>query len=130
MKMNILVSIVMVLFGFNVMADSTAPVEREVQIGLSGVYVPGGFDTGSDVFVVVNGIFQNACYSWKRADVSHSDDFSHEIKSIASVKQGLCLMVLMPFQKEVRLGRFSAGKHSLKFDNGDGTYFEKSLVVE
>ncbi len=127
--MNIFISIVMVLFGFNAMADAT-PVEKEVQIGLSGVYVPGGFDTGSDVFVVVNGIFQNGCYSWKRADVSHGDAFNHEIKSIASVKQGMCLMVLIPFQKEVRLGRFSAGKHTLKFDNGDGTYFEKSLVVE
>jgi hypothetical protein len=39
-------------------------------------------------------------------------------------------MVLVPFQKEVRLGKFEAGKHTLRFENGDGTYFEKTLVIE
>lgn len=48
------------------------------------------------------------------------------IRSIASVKQGTCviMLILIPFQKAVRLGRFSPGKNILKFDNGDGTYFE------
>lgn len=119
------------LVGFSSMAFAEQlPVEKEVQIGISGVYVPGGFDASSDVYVVVNGIFQNGCYKWKRADVAHTDAFSHEIKSIASVSQGMCLMVLIPFQKEVRLGRFNSGKHVLRFENGDGTYVEKNLVVE
>jgi hypothetical protein len=39
-------------------------------------------------------------------------------------------MVLIPFQKDVRLGQLPTGKHILKFLNGDGTYLEKSLVVE
>lgn len=107
-----------------------APAEKEVQIGLNGVYVPGGFDSGSDVFVVVNGIFQNGCYKWKKAEVTHKTTHFHEIKSIASVSPGACLMVLIPFQMEVRLGQFDEGKHTLRFDNGDGTYFDKTLVVE
>ncbi|NUN05946.1 MAG: hypothetical protein HUU57_09305 [Bdellovibrio sp.] len=111
-------------------AEQTAPVEKEVQIGINGVYVPGGFDSASDVFVVVNGIFQNGCYKWKRAEVNHAGTFSHQIKSIASVSQGMCLMVLVPFQKEVRLGKFSSGTHTLRFENGDGTYVEKTLTVE
>ncbi|WP_415063618.1 hypothetical protein, partial [Bdellovibrio sp.] len=106
MKIMSVVLAAMVSFSFNAFAEQSAPVEKEVQIGISGVYVPGGFDSSSDVFVVVNGIFQNGCYKWKRADVSHQDAFSHEIKSIASVSQGMCLMVLIPFQKEVRLGKF------------------------
>ncbi|MBV2167844.1 MAG: hypothetical protein KUL82_03970 [Bdellovibrio sp.] len=130
MKIMSVVLAAMVSFSFNAFAEQSAPVEKEVQIGISGVYVPGGFDSSSDVFVVVNGIFQNGCYKWKRADVSHQDAFSHEIKSIASVSQGMCLMVLIPFQKEVRLGKFAAGKHVLRFENGDGTYLEKSLIVE
>ncbi len=130
MKMKALLAAAVMFFGMNAFAEQQAPVEKEVQIGINGVYVPGGFDTASDVFVVVNGIFQNGCYKWKRADVDHKDNFNHEIKSVASVSQGMCLMVLIPFQKEVRLGKFAAGKHTLRFENGDGTYLEKSLIVE
>lgn len=115
--------------GSMAMAGQTA-VEREVQIGINGVYVPGGFDSSSDVFVVVNGIFQNGCYKWKRADVDHKDAYNHVVKSVASVSEGMCIMVLIPFQKEVRLGKFAPGKHTLRFENGDGTYLEKNMNIE
>lgn len=127
--MSVLLS-AMVMFNVNAFAGKHAPVEKEVQIGLNSVYIPSGFDSGSDVFVVVNGIFQNGCYRWNRAEVNTTAEFKHEVKSIASVSPGVCIMVLIPFQKEVRLGKFQAGNHTLKFDNGDGTYFEKSLVIE
>lgn len=130
MKFRSLLAAALVLFGMNAVAGQQQPVEKEVQIGINGVYIPGGFDTASDVFVVVNGLFQNSCYNWKRADVDHKDTFNHEIKSVAGVKQGMCLMVLVPFQKEVRLGKFAAGEHTLRFENGDGTYIQKSLIVE
>lgn len=120
----------MLFIGMNAFATQQLPEEKEVQIGINGVYVPGGFDSSSDVYVVVNGIFQNSCYTWKRADVNHTNNFFHEVKSIATVKQGMCLMVLVPFQKEVRLGQFEEGKHTLRFMNGDGTYLEKTLIVE
>lgn len=111
-------------------ADSgQQPKEKEVQIGISGVFVPGGFDTASDVYVVVNGIFQNGCYKWSRAEVAHQGNY-HEVKSMANVSQGMCIMVLIPFQKEVRLGRFEAGEHKIRFLNGDGTYLEKSVTIE
>jgi hypothetical protein len=106
------------------------PQEKEVAVGISGVYVPGGFDSASDVYVVVNGVFPNGCYRWKRAQVDDKEQFVHEISSLASVSQGMCMMVLVPFQKEVRLGRMPAGQHTLRFVNGDGTYLEKTVSVE
>lgn len=115
---------------FSIPAFSNTPATKEVQIGLNSVYIPGGFDSSSDVFVVVNGIFPNGCYNWGRADVSTLDAFTHEVKSVANVSPGMCIMVLVPFQKEVRLGKFATGKHTLRFLNGDGTYFEKSMNVE
>lgn len=130
MKLMTIVFSSLIAFSFNAFAGKQMPLEKEVQIGLNSVYIPSGFDSGSDVFVVVNGIFQNGCYSWKRADVSHNDTYKHEIKSIASVSPGVCIMVLIPFQKEVRLGKFAPGTHTLRFDNGDGTYFDKALIVE
>lgn len=114
------------------MADQSQPQQpaKEMQIGVNSVYVPGGFDSNSDAYVVVNGIFPSGCYKWDRAEVSHIDAFKHEVKSIAKVGQGMCIMVLVPFQSEVRLGKFAAGEHTLRFLNGDGSYIEKTMKIE
>lgn len=109
---------------------SEAPVQKDMQIGISEVFVPGGFDSTSDVFVVASGIFPNGCYRWKNADVTHVDTYTHEVRATAAVSQGMCLMVLVPFSKEIRMGKFAAGKHALRFLNGDGTYLEKTLNIE
>ena len=42
----------------------------------------------------------------------------------------MCLMVLVPFTKEIRLGKLSVGTHSVKLVNGDGTYIEKQINIE
>lgn len=127
MKNLLLVAVTVLAAQFS-FAD--VPAEREVQVGISGAFVPGGFDSASDAYVIVNGVFQNGCYKWKRADINSKDAYTHEIRSIAGVTQGMCIMVLIPFQKDVRLGQLQAGKHTLRFLNGDGTYLEKSMVVE
>ncbi len=106
------------------------PSQKEVAVGLSGVFVPGGFDSNSDAYVVANGVFPNGCYKWSRAETVNRDAFTHEINSKAIVTQGMCIMVLVPFQKDIRLGKLEVGKHNLRFMNGDGTYFEKSLTIE
>jgi hypothetical protein len=128
MKAIIISTLAGILFALPTFAETVT--SKEVQIGINSVYVPGGFDSHSDVFVVVNGIFPNGCYQWGRADVKNKDTFTHEISSIANVSQGMCIMVLIPFQKEVRLGKFATGQHNLRFLNGDGTYIEKSMIVE
>lgn len=106
------------------------PVDKEIQIGLHGVFIPGSFDSNTEAYVVVNGIFPNGCYKWGRAEVAHINTFTHEIKSYANVTPGLCTMVLIPFQKDVRLGKLSQGEHTLRFLSGDGTYLDKAFKVE
>lgn len=118
----------MMLMSVNSMASEGG--SKLMQIGISDVFVPAGFDSNSDVYVVASGVFPNGCYRWSHADVTHKDKFVHEIRSMANVSQGMCIMVLVPFSKEVRLGKFDSGKHTLKFLNGDGTYLEKSLAIE
>ena len=103
---------------------------REVVIGLNDVYVPAGFDSEADSYVIVNGIFPNGCYRWSGVEVKNDGQFNHEIKSKAMVSQGMCIMVLIPFTKEVRLGKLATGEHKLKFLNGDGTWIEKTMKVE
>jgi hypothetical protein len=111
-------------------AQTQLPTEKEVIVGINDAYVPGGFDSTSDAYVVVNGLFPNGCYRWARADVTHTTGNIHEVRSVARVSQGMCLMVLVPFTKEVRLGTLGAGTHAVRFMNGDGTYLEKSLTIE
>lgn len=107
-----------------------APVTTDVTIAISDAYVPSGFDSGSDAFVVVNGLFPNTCYKWKEAVIQNPGATLHEIRSMATVSQGMCLMMMVPFTKEVQLGKLEKGNHVLRFVNGDGTYLEKQMVVE
>ena len=102
---------------------------KEVAVGFNDAYIPSGFDSNSESFVVASGIFPNGCYRWKGANVKHEGS-SHEIRGIASVSQGMCLMVLVPFSKEIRLGKLAIGNHSVKLMNGDSTYVEKQLYIE
>lgn len=114
----------------NAVSAVAAPTTKDVAIGLNEVYVPGGFDSSADAYVVANGLFPNGCYSWKGADVKHVDTFNHEVQPYATVSQGMCIMVLVPFTKEIRIGKLASGKHNLKFLNGDGTYLLKTMSIE
>lgn len=112
-------------------ADSpNKPGEREVVVGVNDAYVPSGFDSSSDAFVVVNGLFSNSCYRLKAAEVQHVGAALHEVKVKAIVTEGLCLMVLVPFHQEAQLGKLAVGDHSIHFMNGDGTFWEKHLTIE
>lgn len=101
-------------------------------IPVNSAFVPGGFDTGSDVYVVVSGLFPNSCYSWGGADVNlQSSTPQIEVVVKANVVQERpCMRVLVPFQKEVRLGQLSEGRYELRFANGDGTYFTEVLNID
>lgn len=117
-------------FGFANTNPPSAQAPREIMVGVNEAYIPGGFDSTSEAYVVVSGVYQNGCYSWSRAEVNHTDAFHHEIKTFANVNPGMCIMVFVPYQKEVRLGQLASGEHTLRFLGGDGTYLEKSFKVE
>lgn len=111
-------------------AAQATVLTKEITVSISDAYIPGGFDSEADSYVVVNGLFPNGCYSWKGALVNHLTNTTHEIQSKATVRQGGCIMVLVPFSKEVRLGKLQSGNHLLRFLNGDGTYLEKNMHIE
>jgi hypothetical protein len=123
--------LVVLLLGLFTQAPAWAAIpEREVQVGINGVYVPSKIDRRDEAIVVVNGIFQNGCYRWKKSEVKHIAMTTHEVRSYATVSQGMCLMVLVPFQKEVNLGKMNPGRHLVRFVNGDGTYLDRYLTVD
>jgi hypothetical protein len=79
--------------------------------------------------VVASGIFPNSCYKMKGVRVRHAGPRAHEVALVASVYKGVCLMILVPFRKEVRLGKLVEGTHTVRFANGDGTFLERQFTV-
>ena len=112
------------------MAQNVSSVTKEVRIGINSVYVPDALIADAEAYVVISGVFQNGCYSWSRAEVSHKDPFTHTVSMFANVSQGMCIMALIPFQKEIRLGKLERGKHHIRFENGDGTSLERAIKIE
>ena len=108
---------------------SDPPSSRRSTVNVSSAVIPSGFDNTSPV-AVVSGLFPNSCYSWDKADVTHTTPTTHEVKSYAQIRSGYCLMVMLPFSEEVPLGSFSSGHHTIRFVNADGSYLEKTLDVE
>jgi hypothetical protein len=130
--MKTIIKIALALFGAVVISQAAhaGAEERIVSVGFSDAFIPSGFDSNSDTFVVASGLFPNGCYRWKEAEVNHPTANLHEIRASATVSQGMCLMVLVPFTKEIHLGKLSVGLHAVRLLNGDGTYIEKQLRIE
>ncbi len=112
-------------------AASAEPITIEKVITVNDALVPEFAEKDKDVKVVVSGTFPNSCYRWSRSDVrTHSEGF-HIVRSLALVTTNTnCLMVLVPFSKEINVGRLTPGEHTLRFLNGDDTWFERKLTVQ
>ncbi len=130
MKNLIILAIGIMTFANTAWSVPGQPNVRDVIVNIADVYIPSGFDDQTDAFIVTNGWFHNSCYRWKKALVDHQSEFSHEVTVVGEVSEGLCLNVMVPFTKEIRMGRLASGEHTLRFDNGDGTYLQRKFVVE
>lgn len=112
-------------------AGAADQISKEVTIAVNDVFVPEIVDRNTDAKVILTGMFPNSCYRWSRSEVTSPDAMKHEIKAMSLVTvNSMCLMVLVPFSKEVNLGRLAIGEHTLRFISGDETYFERKLVVQ
>jgi hypothetical protein len=129
LKNALLLSLVFVSASFA--SASPADVHKEVTVPVTDVYVPEVVPRDTDAKVILTGMFQNSCYRWSRAEVTSPTELIHEIKAKADVNMStMCLMVLVPFTKEVNLGRLNPGEHTLRFTSSDDTFFERKMTVE
>ena len=122
----------MLMFSAPVLSFSAAadPVVRDVVVAVNDVFVPEKVEHGAEAKIILNGMFPNSCYRGARAETKDTSPTVHLLQIHATVTQTMCLMVLVPWTKEVNLGRLPAGSHTLRFVNGDETYFERTLNVE
>ena len=130
-----MLSAVLAVSGSAVQAYGIDPIARaaastsEVSVNISSATIVSGYDPAEPT-AVISGMFPNSCYSWNRATVNNVSDTLHEIRALANVRMGMCLMVLIPYSEEVQVGKLVPGTHTLRFMNGDGTYQEKKVVVD
>ena len=103
---------------------------RETIVGIKNVFVPVSFNN-TEPSAELSGVFPNGCYFWKRADVKQVAPALHEVRVIANVKTNLpCTMALIPYIKEVALGKLPQGRHTLRFMQNKELYIEKQIVIE
>ena len=127
--LNVTLIVGMSVFASAVFADEGV-VEKIIAVGINDAYIPSGFASDTEAYVVVNGLFPNSCYSLTESKVDHVSSHQHEVRTMATVKQSICLRVLVPFTKEISLGKLNTGRHTVRFVAEDGTSFEKSMSVE
>ncbi|MCB9025250.1 MAG: hypothetical protein H6625_02960 [Bdellovibrionaceae bacterium] len=128
---NFVIAAFLVLGFANAQAATQDQEEKEVQVSINDALVPASVKVGSEVKAVISGLFNNGCYRYSRSSVDHdtANDI-HEVSTYAQVSQGMCIMVLVPFTREVELGSFTKGEHRVRFVNGDGTYMEKRIIAQ
>lgn len=116
---------------FGTFASADEPVTKEVAIAVNDVYVPEFVDHNMDAKIVLTGILQNSCYRWSKAQVTDRDPMTHDIKAMGLVTVNtMCLMVMIPYSKEVNLGKLPVGEHTLRVISADDTFFERKLIVQ
>lgn len=84
------------------------------------VYAPGGFDSNDNVQIVGEGMFKNTCYRHAETTV-RVEESTHTIYlgPVAYEYAGLCLQVILPFERVIDVGILKAG--TWRIVQGDGT---------
>ncbi len=115
----------------NASQQGEEPKIKEVQVNINDALVPKTANAFENVKAVVSGLFSNGCYSYSRSKVTHSNNSNvHKVSIFANLSPGMCLMVLVPYTKEVELGELTPGDHRIRFVNGDETYSEQMISVK
>lgn len=117
------------LICLTMLTEPSLAKQKNVYVNASDVYISSTRNPNQETNVMLQGFFPNTCYEWHSGEVTHLTEVEHEVRGIAIVNQGPCLMVFVQFQEEISLGHLNDGPHLLRVRNGDGTYFEKEFTV-
>ena len=118
---RLLIASMSLLFISAVGASASASIlPGKVEATFNKVYVPGGFDSNDNVQIVGEGMFKNTCYRHAETTV-RVEEASHTIYlgPVAYEYAGLCLQVILPFERVVDVGILTPG--TWKIVQGDGT---------
>ena len=104
-------------------------IEKDTYLNFSDVYIQKSHGIVEAKELLLQGMFPNGCHKWLKSEVTHVDDFTHEVRGLSKVAQGMCIMVMVPFTHEVDLGVLKEGHHIVRVLNADGTVIEKEFEM-
>lgn len=81
----------------------------------SAIYAPNGFDSNDNVQLIGEGLFPNTCY--RPAPTNVSIDTDRKIISLSPMAyhyNGMCLQVLLPYERVIDLGILKAGTYTVE----------------
>ncbi len=91
----------------------------EVGATFSKIYVPVGFDSNDHFQFVGEGMFNNSCYRPAATTVSvDAKTKTIKVGPVAYEYKGLCLQVILPFQRVVDVGILSEGAWQIVTTDG------------
>ena len=79
------------------------------------VYAPHGFDSNDHVQITGEGLFRNTCYRHAQTTVRIDND-AHQIflGPVAYEYSGLCLQIILPFERTIDLGLLKPGSWEVR----------------
>jgi hypothetical protein len=104
-------SVILLLSSFHSERAQAQSSPARVPTSFSKLYAPGGFDSNDHVQIVGEGMFRNTCY--RHADTTvRLDEASKRIYlgPVAYEYGGLCLQLILPFERVLDVGILSPGK--------------------
>ncbi len=104
------------MLSISALADNS-PLLTSMTIGKT--YIPDGFDDNDNVQLVAEGYFPNSCY--RPAPSNRSIDLKKKeitLSPMAFKYDGVCLMVILPFEISFQLGPLKKGAYSIKQPDG------------
>lgn len=120
--LNLAAAVAVATVGFAAQSFAQTNVKSEpsqVGVTFSKIYVPVGFDSNDHVQFVGEGTFKNSCYRPAATTVA-VDNASKTIKvgPVAYEYNGLCLQVILPFERVVDVGVLPAGLWQVVLTDG------------
>lgn len=99
------------------------------------VYVPGGFDDNDIVQIVGEGMFRNSCYRPGPAAAKvDQEKFTVTLDAQAYEYPGICLQVILPFERTIDLGLLKDGTYKVMQNGTELSTFQvakaKSLSAD
>lgn len=109
-------AIIAIIFTIQAKAEDNTPIK--VPISFGKLYVPVGFDNNDNVQIVGEGMFPNTCYRYATTlvKVDHKAK-TIRLNTVAFKYPGVCLQVMVPFDRVVDVGILKEGEYSIITNN-------------
>lgn len=105
-------AIIAIIFTIQAKAEDSTPTK--VPISFGKIYIPDGFDNNDNVQIAGEGMFPNTCYRYATTSVKvdHTAKTIH-LNTVAYKYPGMCLQVMVPFDRVVDVGILKEGDYSI-----------------